>query len=517
MFLGNVLEFSAKRYPNKVAIVQERQNISYSQLHDKVLKVAASLQRVGVKKQDRVVVLLKNRMENVIIYWALQRLGAIYTPINFRLSAKEVEYCVNDAEAEVVIFEEVSENAVLSADFTGKPTLIGLDGVNGVDIYYSELVNRSPGRFKETEVNENDISLMLYTSGTTGRPKGVPRTHRNEYASAMAHIIQNQYVLWESTLGTMPLYHTMGMRSLISMVLLNGKYAALPDFDPEEALKLLSKEKISALYLVPTLYHDMLNHKNFKNYDLTSLKKIGYAGAAMTTDLINKCVEMLNPETFVNHYGSTEIYTFSICPDIRLKPGSAGRAGIHQQIRLVNPDPDSYVSPNDIVGKGEVGEIIANIESIEAFKGYWNRPDATQKAIREGWYFTGDLGIFDDDGDLFVVGRVDDMIISGGENIFPTEVEDTISKHPKVKEVVVIGEQDDRWGQIVSAFVVPNDPTLSLQELDEFCKNDPHLTNFKRPRKYVFIKEVPKSPVGKVLRRKLRTGDFEIYEKEVLK
>ncbi|TWI58148.1 class I adenylate-forming enzyme family protein [Halalkalibacter nanhaiisediminis] len=517
MNLGMALDVSVNRYPNRIAVVQENQELSYAQLNDKVLKVAASLQRVGVVKNDRVIVILKNRVENYVVYWALQKLGAIYTPINYRLSAKEVEYCVNDAEAKVVIYENASQNAVLGAEFISKPILIGIDGVIGVDIYYSELINRSPGSYQECQINENDISIMLYTSGTTGRPKGVPRTHKNEYSAAMAHIIQNQYVLGESTLGTMPLYHTMGIRSLISMVLLNGKFAILPDFDAEAALKILSKEKISSLYLIPTLYHDILSHKNFDKYDLTSLKKIGYAGAPMTTDLVQKCIDKLNPAVFVNHYGSTEIYTFTICPHVPDKPGSAGKAGIHEQVNLVVPDPDGHSTPKDIVRKGEVGEIIVNLNSNEAFKGYWNRPDATQKAIRDGWYFTGDLGVQDDDGDLFVVGRVDDMIISGGENIHPIEVEDTLSLHPKVDEVVIIGELDERWGQIVTAYIVPKDPTLTIQELDEFCKSDATLTNFKRPRKYVFIKEVPKSAVGKILRRKLRNGEFEVYEKEVIK
>ena len=517
MNLGTALDFSVSRHANKIAVVQEDQVLSYSQLNDKVLKVAASLQKIGVVKHDRVIVILKNRIENYVVYWALQKLGAIYTPINYRLSAKEVEYCVNDAEAKVVVYESASESAVLGAEYISKPILIGLDGVAGVDIYYSELFNRSPGGFQECLISENDISIMLYTSGTTGKPKGVPRTHKNEYSAAMAHIIQNQYVFGESTLGTMPLYHTMGIRSLISMVILNGKFAILSDFDAEHALKLLSKEKLTSLYLIPTLYHDILSHKHFDAYDLSALKKIGYAGAPMTTDLVQKCLGKLNPDVFVNHYGSTEIYTFTICPHVPDKPGSAGKAGIHEQVHLVTPDPDGHSTPTDIVSRGEVGEIIVNLESNEAFKGYWNRPDATQKAIRDGWYFTGDLGVQDDDGDLFVVGRVDDMIISGGENIHPIEVEDSLACHPKVNEVVIIGEPDERWGQIVTAYIVPKDPTLTIQELDQFCKTDPKLTNFKRPRKYVFIKEVPKSTVGKILRRKLRTGEFEVYEKEVIK
>lgn len=515
MNLDTMLDFAVERYPNRVALVQDEKSYTYVQLKKEVQKVAASLQRLGIRKQDRVIVILKNRIENVTIYWALQCIGAIYTPINHRLSVKEVEYCVNDANAKAVVFEKASQNSVLGSSFIEKPIFIGIENHDGVDISYPELVDRSPGKYEKTTIDENDVAIMLYTSGTTGRPKGVPRSHRNEYSAAMAHIVQNQYHLWESTLGVMPLYHTMGMRSLLSMVFLNGKFVLLPDFDSSKALEILDREKITSLYLVPTLYHDLLTHKEFNKFDISALEKIGYAGAAMTTVLADKCMKLLKPKVFVNHYGSTEIYTFTICPHVEHKPGSAGKPGIHQNIRVVRPDPDGESTSNEILGKGEIGEIIANLDSNEAFKGYWNRPDATNKAIRDGWYFTGDLGVVDEDGDLFVVGRVDDMIISGGENIHPLEVEDCLVQHDKVLEATVVGEQDDRWGQIVSAFIVPNDNTLTALEMDEFCKNHPKLSDFKRPRKYTFIKAIPKSPVGKILRRKLREGEFEKIEGKV--
>ncbi|MFY4774809.1 class I adenylate-forming enzyme family protein [Metabacillus sp. RGM 3146] len=514
MKLGTLLEFAVERFPNKTAVVQGDVRYSYSQLNQQIDKTAASLQKIGIKQQDRVMVLLKNRYENVILYWALQKLGVIYTPINFRLSAKEVEYCVNDAEAKAVVYEDASQEAVLKANFNQRPVYIGLGEVDGADIYFSELITRSPQTYEKPVIKEEDIALMLYTSGTTGKPKGVPRSHRNEYSAALAHIIQNQYREGESTLGTMPLYHTMGMRSLLSIAFLNGKLVILPDFDGKEALELLSKEEITCLYLIPTLYHDILNQQNFHEYDLTALKKIGYAGAYMTTALTEKCIRMLNPEVFVNHYGSTEVYTFTINSNVFEKPGCAGKPGFHQKIRIVTADPDGHSTCEDLVGKGEVGEIIIDLDSAEAFKGYWNRPDATKKAIRDGWYFTGDIGMLDEDGDLYVVGRVDDMIISGGENIHPIEVEDVLSKHDKVSEVAVVGEEDDHWGQIVTAYVVPSCQSVTFGDLDEFCKNHPQLSNYKRPRKYVFVKEIPKSPVGKVLRRMLREGKFELYHTE---
>ncbi|KIL45072.1 AMP-binding protein [Jeotgalibacillus soli] len=511
MNLSTMFEFAVDRHPNRIAIVEKDKRYTYKQLDKEIIKVASSLQRMGIQQHDRVMIVLKNRLENVVMYWACQKIGAVYTPINHRLSAKEVEYCVNDAEAKAVVYERTSQDAVLKATFRENPILIGLGSVDGADIFYNELIDRSVGSYNKPAIHEDDIALMLYTSGTTGRPKGVPRSQKNEYSAAVAHVIQNQYCDGESTLGTMPLYHTMGIRSLLSIALLNGKYVVLPDFDAKEALELLSSEEISSLYLVPTLYHDILSHQSFDQYDLKKLRKIGYAGASMTTSLTEKCVELLKPDVFINHFGSTEIYTFTICSNVMEKPGCAGKPGLQQSIRIVKADTDGGSLPDHQVGKGEIGEIIISLSSDEAFKGYWNRPEATQKAIREGWYFTGDLGVIDDDGDLHVVGRVDDMIISGGENIHPLEVEDVLSKHAKVSEVAVCGEADERWGQIVCAYIVPKDHSISVQELDEYCKSHPKLSNFKRPRNYVFVREIPKSPVGKILRRMLREGEYELF------
>jgi 2-furoate---CoA ligase len=298
----------------------------------------------------------------------------------------------------------------------------------------------------------------------------------------------------------MPLYHTMGVRSLIAMALIDGAFICLPRFDAARALGLIAREKATNLYLVPTLYHDLISHPDFAATDTGSVTKLGFAGAAMPDGLLRRVDEAFRPQLFVNHYGSSEIYTFTIEPDARMKPGSAGRAGINQRIRVVR------LGTNDTATPGEEGEIVADATSDEAFEGYWRRPDADARALRDGWYFTGDTGYVDADGDVFVTGRVDDMIITGGENVSPGEIESVLSLHTAVAEVAVAGLPDERWGQVVTGFV-RRAGAVDAAVLDQWCRQS-SLAGYKRPRRYVFVAEIPKSPVGKILRRLLVAGDY---------
>jgi 2-furoate---CoA ligase len=259
-------------------------------------------------------------------------------------------------------------------------------------------------------------------------------------------------------------------------------------WDADGALRLIEEERITSLYLAPTLYHDLVSNPRRDRSDLSSVRALAYAGAAMTSALVERCAEVFEPEIFVNHYGSTEIYTFSVHRDQRAKPGCAGRAALNARLRLDAP--------------GE-GEVLCHLDSDEAFEGYWNRPDADAKALDAGWYRTGDVGRLDADGELWLVGRVDDMIISGGENIHPLEVEDVLARHPAVREVAVVGAADDRWGQRVVAVVVA-EGDVTAEQLDEHCLASHALARFKRPREYRFVEALPKSPAGKVLRRVLR-------------
>jgi 2-furoate---CoA ligase len=512
--LGALLARAALRRPDAEAVVDGRRRLTYAELDARATEVARGFARLGVARAERVLLVLKNRLEHVIAYWALQKLGAVAVPVNFRLAANELRYVLGDSGARLALFEDSTSGSLLEAArgtttrlvFVGERSPAASQALAGA-LLFDDLLAAPDDVLPSAPPSEHDLSLILYTSGTTGRPKGVPRTHKNHYAGAMAHVIQCGYTWGERTLGIMPLYHTMGIHALTSMAAINGCFVCQPDWSSAGALALIAGERLTALYLIPTLFWELTHALELARTDVSSVRKLAYAGAPMLAPLTEACAKTFSPDAFVNHYGSTEIYTFSVYPDVRAKPGCAGRPGIHSTLRVVTASAERRVGPDEITAPGVKGEIIASLESDEAFAGYWNRPDADARALREGWYFTGDMGWIDADGDLWVAGRVDDMIISGGENIHPVEVEDVLARHAGVKDVAVIGEPDEKWGERVVAFVV-RAGALTAEVLDHHCRASGDLASFKRPRRFVFVAEIPKTASGKILRRLLRDGQY---------
>jgi 2-furoate---CoA ligase len=450
------LLYAAERMPDAEAVVEGDTRFTYGELCERAARLATGLEREDLQRGERLAAVVRCRTESVQLYWACQWLGATFVPLSPRASDADLAYCREDSGAALFLDATVDVEPL-----RGEP---------------------HPGAL---DADVEDESLMLYTSGTTGRPKGVPRSHRADRAGGLSQVVHQASRWNDRTLGAMPLYHTMGMHSLLAMHLVGGCYVCQPEWDAEAALGLIERERISSLYLAPTLYHDLVTHPRRGDFDVSSVETVAYAGAAMTSALVERCGETFSPRLFVNHYGSTEIYTYSVHRDQAAKPGCAGRAALNARLRL-----------------GDNGEILCHMSSEEAFAGYWNRPDADEQAIRDGWYHTGDVGRLDEDGDLWLEGRLDDMIVSGGENIHPLEVEDVLARHPRVREVAIVGVPDERLGHHVVAVVVADGVTA--EELDAHCLASESLARFKRPREYRFVPELPKSPSGKILRRMLR-------------
>jgi 2-furoate---CoA ligase len=500
--LGLSFVASVGRDPGALAIVDGDLRLTYAQWYRRISALVAAFDSLGLSAGDHVLTALQNRWEAATLHWACQFAGLIVTPVNWRSTGGELDFFLDDAEAKAIAYEEISAAAVAGSTLARRIPAIALDAVLPGSIAFAALAS-APAPDARPRAGAEAWSVMLYTSGTTAQPKGVPRRQRSERAASVAHVAQNLYRHGERTLGVMPLYHTMGVRSLIAMSLVGGAFVCLRRFDAPAALKLIAAERITNLYLVPTLYHDLVHHPLFAASDVSSVRKLGFAGAPMTDGLLKRLQDAFKPDLFVNHYGSSEIYTFTINQNAPAKPGSAGRAGINQMVRVTKL---AARSADDVAAVGEEGEIVALLAGDEAFEGYWRRPEADAKALQGGWYFTGDTGYVDADGDIFVTGRVDDMIISGGENISPVEVESCLSLHPAVSEVAVVGLTDERWGKTVAAFIRCRAP-VEAAELDAFCRSA-GLAGFKCPRRYVFVTELPKSPVGKLLRRKLLEGEY---------
>ncbi|WP_235781066.1 class I adenylate-forming enzyme family protein [Sinomonas notoginsengisoli] len=499
MDIATTLRWAAERYPRRCAVGGARP-LTYSEWDVRTDGLASSLIALGCVPGDRVVLMLSGGEPLASLHLAAQKAGLTSVPLSTRFSAVEMAYCVADCSPALIIADDATSELVeqACASLPGPPPVIGID----------ELRHADPKRLPDAPAG-SDYSLMLYTSGTTGKPKGVPRTHRAEHSAAVAHLLQTGQPPGAVSLGVMPLFHTMGMRSLLASIVCGGTWVPQAKFDAEESIGLIIDHGVDSLYLVPTIYWSLLQTGRLDQ--ARSVRRLAYAGAPMSPTLAGQLVESVRPERFINHFGSTEIYTFTIGPDGARKPGCAGRAGIFSRVRLVDPTPGA--DPDALVVPGEQGQIAVSMASPEAFAGYWNRPDADAKSIRDGWYFPGDLAVEDDDGDLWVSGRVDDMINSGGENLFPEDIESALAGCPYLDQVIVAGTPHEKWGSAVTAFFVPADrnaPREALALVQSWVRQESGLAPLKRPKRYVAVDAIPTSAVGKILRRRLVGGDYQM-------
>lgn len=507
MLVPRLFKQSVARTPETTAVVnlQSGEEYTYQELADAVYAIANGLESRGIGNGDKVAICSANRPEHVITFLATQMIGAIAVPFNFRVSADGVTYHVTDSEATMLLYDSFSEDAVETAIEQDdlEVQLVYTGDQPGIDASTFDELLESDSTEPEINVTEDDPSVMLYSSGTTGDPKGIPLDHRASTSRTIINAMGQGYYLGETIIGVMPLYHTVGLHGVLCDALgMSGTYLCHPQFDPEDCVRAIPEWEVTALHEAPTIFSQYLETNAIEKVDLSSVTLIGFSGAPMSSSVFERVVDAFDPDHFANLYGTTEVYgTLSY---ESLEPGDdpamTGPANVFIETRIVevgSNDPDAEV------GHGEEGELIVNTTSPVAFNGYWNKSEQTEAAIHEGWFFTGDAARETKDGNVLITGRTDDMVISGGENIHPANVEDVLASHPDVVDVGVIGVPDEEWGEKVKAFVV-TEGAISADDLDQWCLDSESLADFKRPRVYEFLQQLPRNPSGKVMRYKLR-------------
>lgn len=502
--IGSLIDWSAENFPEKLALVYDRKNQhwTYSELKEKVNNFAGALQNLGVEKGSVVSTFLYNTSEFVIALFAVAKLGAIFNPINYRLTAHELQYILNDAGSNVLLYEEVvAETVRKTADLgvnVGHFVFVDEDVPSGSLDFY-ELINKSLD-FHPVEVSENDLYIMMYTSGTTGKPKGVLHKHRDMLHHNFLMMQCQGFTKEDIGLTIAPLNHTAELHtSFLPRLQVGATNVLLHHFDTKLVLQTLEEAKVTHMFAAPTMVNMLLNDEDFDKYDLSRLRLLGYGGASMAPVLIREFQARTNAG-LVQMFGTTEMGPVMsvLYSDEQLeKAGSAGKAILTHEVRIARVNPDGPTHPDDLCAVGEVGEILVKGPCV--MEGYYKRPDATKAALAYGWYHTGDLGSLDEEGYVWIRDRIDHMINSGAENIYPREVEDQLLEHPEVLEVAVIGEPDPKWGQIVVGYIVLKEgSTIEANDLDQYLIEGEKLAPFKRPRKYRFIDILPKTPSGKI-------------------
>ena len=497
--LGNWLYQRAQRTPHRNALTFEGATWTYAELQHRIDRLASALRANGVCRGDRVGFLGLNQPAFLESLFATARLAAIFVPLNFRLSGPELSYIINNAGVHTII-ADAPHRPVIDAIRAQLPCRRYFSADQADDEWPSTndlTIAHEPLRIGEA-VTEDDVALVMYTSGTTGRPKGAMLTHGNIWWNNTNSLLTFDTLRSDIVLVVAPLFHIGGLNVNTLVTLQTGGQIILHRaFDASRFLDDVAKYRVTATFAVPAMLLFVSQQPNFASADLSSLRAIVCGAAPVPEPLMRLYAERGVP---INQgYGLTEaspLLTF-LEPEWGIsKLGSAGRTPMFTEVKLVVPNGREVTQP------GDRGEIIARGPNIT--KGYWNDPEATAAAIdAEGWLHTGDVGTYDADGFLFIVDRVKDMVITGGENVYPAEVENVLYEHPAIGEVAVIGLPDEQWGEVVVAVVtIRQDATVDLEELRVFASD--RLARYKLPRRLEIVAALPRNPAGKVLKFELR-------------
>jgi long-chain acyl-CoA synthetase len=501
MNLVNVGDERLEKFGDTRAYVFEGREFTSSRLNEMSRKLAAGLKSLGIDRGDRVVVALSNSPEVFACFLAIWRLGAVIVPIMFLLGEDETRYILDHSDAKAVITSEdlleKIENARKGIDHIKNIIVLGGED-QGDQVDFHGLVEKHPPLQLTEEMDENDVALMIYTSGTTGRPKGVMLSHNNLYRNALSAYEANEATKGDIALFCLPLAHSFGV-----VVMNAGFHSPFREsfgvlmrwFDVEEVLRLIEKYRVTLFIGVPLMYQLLLTHPVVDKYDTSSLKRCTISAAPVTEELYKSFTTKFNCKMY-EAYGLTEASpSVAQCrPSMPIKIGSAGVPIPGVKVKIFDLEDNECSA-------GEQGEIV--VKGPNVMLGYYKQPEETAEILRGGWLHTGDVGYLDQDGYLYITDRIKDMIIKGGYNIYPTEIEGYLEEHPAVGEVAVIGIPDKKYGEEIMAFVV-RVPGQELGEdgLIEFAKSK--ITSFKAPSRVKFVDGLPKSLVGKVLKKELR-------------
>lgn len=502
-FAGTLDHHAATR-PDKVALAWRGGEWTYRELLERVNAISAAMSSRGIGKGDVVAILMQNRPEFIATIYAVSRLAGVFLPLNFRLAGPELRYIIDDGQAVAVVTEPEFESALAGAIrgldvptrlTVGEPTEAGFVDFDKFVAPYERQ------RVEVADVSKDDLQRLMYTSGTTAHPKGVRITHENFAWKSLGMLVQFGWNHREITVVGGPLYH-VGALDMGGLTTLHagGTLVLQPKFDADDLLALIEEHGGTNCWLAPAMVNAILQSPQLRRRDLRTLSVILSGGEKMPESRIRQILDVLPDLWFADAYGLTETVssdTFLDRDHMISKLGSVGRPLPHQQVRIVDIDGIA-VSPDVI------GEIV--VRGPKVFSGYWRDEKATAAAIRDGWFYTGDMGRMDADGYLYVEDRKKDMIVSGGENIASPEVERALFEHPAVLEAAVIAHPDERWGEVPSAYVVvrPGD-VLTAEDLMDFCRQ--RLAKFKVPKHITFIDSLPRTPSGKVLKRSLRVEE----------
>ena len=495
MIHANSLGWAYRYYPDRIALVSETRRATFRELHDRVGRIAAALKGHGFKAGDRLALLLPNELEFIELIYACAWLGLIVVPLNTRLSEKEIDHVLADATPHGLI-----RHSSLAVPTVQLPWQLVLD---------EEPLESPSGSYPDTVYDPNAVFALIYTSGTTGLPKGVALTHANILANVDHVNYWMRYREGGVYLHAAPIFHIADFPFMFASPAFGTCQTTIPKFSPQTFCQTVERERVTHTVLVPTMINMLTQFEDLKKFDLTSLERLGYGGSPIAPELIHRTREVLPNVELIQVYGLSETGFLTglqdrETTDTRLT--SCGRACPGIEVRVVD-------NSGNEVEAGQPGELVARGANV--MRGYWNNPKETNAAFLNGMFRTGDIGYQDADGYFYILDRLKDMIVTGGENVYSGEVEAVIYQHPAVREVAVFGIPDPKWGELVMAWVVLKPgATLTTDELISLCRLS--LANYKIPRRVEFsATDLPKNGAGKILKKSLRERFWTDRERAV--